>query len=73
MKSAIFTAVMIAAVVLGATRLGLAQDAKAQQGAALFSAQKCTMCHSVAGKGNPKGPLDPTSVKTDNAAADAER
>jgi mono/diheme cytochrome c family protein len=35
-----------------------AQNAKADQGAALFSSQKCTMCHSVAGKGNPKGSLD---------------
>jgi mono/diheme cytochrome c family protein len=33
-------------------------DTKAQQGAALFTAQKCTMCHSFAGKGNLKGALD---------------
>ena len=33
-------------------------DAKVQQGAALFTAQKCTMCHSIAGKGNAKGALD---------------
>jgi mono/diheme cytochrome c family protein len=31
---------------------------KVAQGAALFSSQKCTMCHSAAGKGNPKGSLD---------------
>src|SRR4051812_10985465 len=35
-----------------------AQNAKTEQGAALFASQKCTMCHSVAGKGNPKGSLD---------------
>jgi mono/diheme cytochrome c family protein len=35
-----------------------AQNAKAEQGAALFTSQKCTLCHSVAGKGNPKGSLD---------------
>jgi mono/diheme cytochrome c family protein len=64
MKAATVTAVMIAAVVLGAARPALAQDAKAQQGAALFSAQKCTMCHSVAGKGNPKGPLDNVAGKS---------
>jgi mono/diheme cytochrome c family protein len=63
MKAATVTAVMFAAVVL-ATRPALAQDAKAQQGAALFSAQKCTMCHSVAGKGNAKGPLDNVAGKT---------
>jgi mono/diheme cytochrome c family protein len=38
-------------------------QSKAQQGAALFSAQKCTMCHSVAGKGNPKGALDNITAK----------
>lgn len=49
------------AIVLGFVAVGAAaaQDsAKAQQGAAIFTAQKCTMCHSVAGKGNPKGALD---------------
>jgi cytochrome c2 len=34
-----------------------AQDAKAL-GQKLFTDQKCTLCHSIAGKGNPKGPLD---------------
>jgi cytochrome c553 len=38
-------------------------DAKAQKGAALFTAQKCTMCHSFAGKGNPKGVLDNITAK----------
>lgn len=35
-----------------------AQDAKVAQGEALFAAQRCTMCHQVAGKGNKKNPLD---------------
>ena len=34
-----------------------AQDA-ATPGEKLFAAQKCALCHSVAGKGNQKGPLD---------------
>ena len=34
-----------------------AQD-RVQQGNALFSSQKCTMCHSVGAKGNKKGTLD---------------
>ena len=33
-------------------------NAKVEQGAALFTTQKCTMCHSAAGKGNKKGALD---------------
>jgi mono/diheme cytochrome c family protein len=36
---------------------------KVDQGAALFTAQKCVMCHSAAGKGNPKGPLDGVAAK----------
>ena len=29
-----------------------------EAGAAVFAAQKCSMCHSLGGKGNPKGVLD---------------
>jgi mono/diheme cytochrome c family protein len=29
-----------------------------EKGAALFVAQKCSLCHSLDGKGNAKGPLD---------------
>lgn len=35
-----------------------AQDKKVAQGEALYAAQKCSLCHSVAGKGNKKFPLD---------------
>jgi mono/diheme cytochrome c family protein len=41
--------------------VGLAGVASAQdkaKGEAVYAAQKCSMCHSVAGKGNAKGPLD---------------
>lgn len=55
MKSA--ARLVVAAVVVGVAVPAFAQG-RAEQGAALFSAQKCTMCHSVAGKGNPKGALD---------------
>ena len=39
-----------------------AQDAVAK-GAAVFVAQKCTLCHSIDGKGNPKGSLDGVGLK----------
>ncbi|MBI2222955.1 MAG: cytochrome c [Acidobacteria bacterium] len=39
------------------------QDALVQKGQQLYAAQKCTMCHSVAGKGNPKGSLDHVGSK----------
>lgn len=39
------------------------QDAKVDKGAKLFTDQKCSLCHSIAGKGNPKGPLDEVGSK----------
>ena len=38
-----------------------AQDAAAGQ--KLYETQKCSLCHSVAGKGNVKGPLDGVGKK----------
>ena len=29
----------------------------------MFTAQKCTTCHAIAGKGNKKGPLDDVGSK----------
>jgi len=56
------TVVLLAAAgvaLLCSARPATAQDnARAEQGAALFTSQKCTLCHSAAGKGNPKGALD---------------
>ncbi len=51
------TAVLSLAVVATAA----AQDAK--KGEQLFTEQKCTLCHSIAGKGNAKGPLDDVGSK----------
>ena len=59
----LFAAVLVPIALVAATSPAFAQSAKAQQGAALFTAQKCTMCHSVAGKGNPKGSLDKIAAK----------
>ena len=39
-----------------------AQDAAAK-GAKVYAAQKCSMCHSIAGKGSAKGPLDDVGSK----------
>jgi mono/diheme cytochrome c family protein len=41
-----------------------AQDAKqVERGAKVYVDQKCSLCHSIAGKGNPKGPLDDVGSK----------
>jgi mono/diheme cytochrome c family protein len=34
-----------------------------QSGQRVFEAQKCSLCHSVAGKGHTKGPLDGVGSK----------
>jgi mono/diheme cytochrome c family protein len=47
----------IAAAVLSGAAPAFAQGA-VEKGAALFVAQKCSLCHSLDGKGNAKGPLD---------------
>ena len=54
--------VMAVAVCLGMAAAAAAQDAKAK-GEQVFAAQKCSLCHSVAGKGNAKGALDGVGSK----------
>jgi mono/diheme cytochrome c family protein len=41
----------------------LAQDKTVAQGQKLYVDQKCSVCHSIAGKGNAKGPLDNVGAK----------
>ena len=52
-------------LLLGAATVARAQDSAA--GAKIFADQKCSLCHSIAGKGNTKGPLDDVGSK-DSAA-----
>jgi mono/diheme cytochrome c family protein len=40
-----------------------ADEKTLQRGMKLYAEQKCSMCHSVAGKGNQKGPLDEAGSK----------
>jgi|SRR5581483_3527901 len=44
-----------------------AQDAKAAKGMQVYADQKCSLCHSIGGKGNPKGPLDDVGSKLSEA------
>lgn len=54
----------IAAGCLMKAGTAFAQDPKiAEQGMKIFAAQKCTQCHSVAGRGSRKGPLDDVGSK----------
>ena len=40
-----------------------AQDAKVKKGMQVFATQKCSQCHSIAGKGNAKGKMDDVGSK----------
>ena len=52
----ILTAVSIAGAWLAMAGVAAAQDSA--RGAKVYADQKCAVCHSIAGKGNAKGPLD---------------
>ena len=55
------------ALILGVIAVfGVASQASAQdkvKGEAVYAAQKCSLCHAVAGKGNAKGALDEVGGK----------
>jgi mono/diheme cytochrome c family protein len=40
-----------------------ADDPTVEKGMQVYAAQKCSMCHSIAGKGNAKGSLDGVGSK----------
>ena len=63
MKKLFMAAAAAGAVLVGAGAAS-AQDAKLiEKGAKVYAAQKCSMCHSIAGKGNAKGSLDDVGSK----------
>lgn len=58
--------VLTSAALLGMLTAGTAraQDAaKVKRGAQVYTEQKCSLCHSVGGHGNAKGPLDNVGTK----------
>ena len=57
---AIMALVLIGLVALPSQALAQAQ---VERGMKVFADSKCSMCHSVAGKGNAKGPLDDVGTK----------
>ena len=52
-----FRVLIISAAALSAAAPASSQSA-VEKGAVVFGAQKCTLCHSLDGKGSAKGPLD---------------
>lgn len=62
MKLRILATGILTGAALTVAGTAAAQDV-AQKGAAVFAAQKCNICHAIAGKGNAKGPLDAVGTK----------
>ena len=57
-------AVLGLVVVLGLPVAAAAQDkALLERGMKVYADQKCSVCHSIDGKGNAKGPLDSVGAK----------
>jgi mono/diheme cytochrome c family protein len=56
------SAICLALLGFASTVSAAPQDARAD-GEKVFAAQKCSLCHSIAGKGNGKGPLDDVGSK----------
>jgi mono/diheme cytochrome c family protein len=48
---------------LGAASVLAADDAQIKRGAEVYTAQKCQMCHAIAGKGSKTNPLDGVGAK----------
>lgn len=61
MRLALITAAAFAIVATAAP--AFAQSAQAQKGEKVYTDQKCSMCHSIGGHGNAKGPLDNVGSK----------
>jgi mono/diheme cytochrome c family protein len=52
-----------AVVLLGGAARAQADEAQIKRGQEVYAAQKCQMCHSIAGKGNKANPLDGVGKK----------
>jgi mono/diheme cytochrome c family protein len=64
MCALVLTAIVGAGSAMAAgTAAAQAPAADAARGAAVYAAQKCSMCHSLEGKGQAKGPLDGVGSK----------
>jgi mono/diheme cytochrome c family protein len=48
----------VCVVAMTAARASAQDKAQIERGIKVYAGQKCGVCHSIAGKGNVKGPLD---------------
>src|ERR1041385_393175 len=56
-------ALLSVGLIIGLAAAAAAQDATVAKGQQVCADQKCSLCHSIAGKGNAKGSLDGVGSK----------
>ena len=61
MRTAVILSVL--AIAIGTSKAGGQQQDPAERGMKVYKDKRCQVCHSVAGKGNEKGPLDEVGSK----------
>ncbi len=54
-------------LLIGSIILGQAGDAQVAEGEKVYAAKRCGSCHSIAGKGNKRSPLDGVGGKLTEA------
>ncbi len=60
----LFMAALTATLVVGTPRVARSQDAELiKKGTQVYTAQKCSTCHAIAGKGGKQSPLDGVGAK----------
>ena len=63
-RTCIFGSIALASILLVGITPATGQDAaQIKRGEEVYSAQKCQVCHSIAGKGNKMNPLDGVGKK----------
>ena len=63
MARRILTAGTVAVTLMWAAPAAAQDEALIKKGQQVYAAQKCQMCHSIAGKGNKSNPLDGVGKK----------
>ena len=62
-RSTLLRTVLVLGAAMSISGSVAAQDAKAKRGEEVYTAQKCQICHGIAGKGSKANPLDGVGTK----------
>ena len=62
-RTMLSVAAAMCAVSMATAPAAAQDDAKIKKGQAVYAAQKCSMCHAIAGKGGKQNPLDGVGTK----------